>query len=138
MHAKALALPFEVTLEAVVIQARLADGDDFRMVRQVDQLLHGRLRGVLVVGMHTDRGEDMGILLGQREHLRKVRQVDRHAQGMRDLVLGHLGQHLGHAGGQFRKIDVAVGIDKHPAIVREAPGRSTGATVAVKPRACPE
>ena len=59
----------------------------------------------------------MGILLGKGQDLGEIRQVDRHAQRMGHLVVGHLGQDLGHPGGKFGKIDVAVGVDVHPGIV---------------------
>ena len=118
VDAEALALPFQVAFETVIVQAGFADGDDLRVVGQLDQLLHGRLRRVFIVGVDADRGEDVGMLLCQGEHLREVRQVDRHAQRVRHLVLGHLGQDFGHAGCQFREIDVAMGIDIHPTIVK--------------------
>jgi hypothetical protein len=47
---------------------------------------------------------------------------------MGDLVVGHLGQDLGHASGQLGEIDVAMGIDIHAAIVTDtSPDSSPGA-----------
>jgi hypothetical protein len=71
--------------------------------------------------MHADRGVDVRILVRQRQHLREVRQVDRHAQRMGDFVVRHLRQDVRHASGQLREIDMAVRIDIHAAIVPYLP-----------------
>jgi hypothetical protein len=51
---------------------------------------------------------------------------------MGDLVIGHLGQDFRHASGQLGKIDMAVGIDIHAAIVTDtfqaAPARNVATT----------
>jgi len=55
----------------------------------------------------------MRVLLGQRQHLRKFRQIDRYAQGVADLIFCHLAEDIRQAGHQFRKIDMAMGVDIH-------------------------
>jgi hypothetical protein len=90
---------------------------------------------VFVVGVHADRGVDVRDIARPARAPGKVRQVDRDAQRVRDLVLGHLGQDLGHARGELGEIDVAVGIDVHPGIVQD--GRAGGVTRRARQRRSP-
>ena len=54
VHAKALALPFEITFEPVIIQSGLANGDDARMLCQCHQIGDTGLLGFFIIRMDTD------------------------------------------------------------------------------------
>jgi len=76
------------------------------MVCQAHQVFHARFRRVGIIRVHADGGIYVRVLFGQGQDLRKIRQVDRHAQRVGDLIVGHGGQHFRQFFSQFRKIDV--------------------------------
>src|SRR3990172_184879 len=59
VRTKARSLPLELALLAIVIQSGLADGNDFRVLRALDQIL-GPGTGIPgLIGMHADRSEKL-------------------------------------------------------------------------------
>ena len=62
----------------------------------------------------------MRVLLRNGQNIGKIRQVAGNAQGMGHLVFFHLAEDFRHPRSKFGKIDVAVRIDIHGAIVRAA------------------
>src|SRR6266487_4951909 len=67
MGAKALALPLEVAAHAVVIEAGLADRDNPRMARKLDQPRRIHRGAVLVVRMHAHAREKIVVGLGKTQ-----------------------------------------------------------------------
>ena len=112
MRAKALALPFHIVdraaFETVVVEARLADCDHLRVLRQLDELSDARLAHIFMVRMHADRRVDIVVPRGDIEHRRQRFEIDRDAQRVRDRVLAHLVEHLRQAVGKSFEIDMAV------------------------------
>ena len=113
VRAKARPLPLEVAGQPVVVEAGLANRDDLGPRRQRDQVVHRRLRRVLVIGMHADRRVQIGVRHRQRVDGGPVGQVDADAQRMRDPRLLHGAKQRGQLGGKLGEIEVAVRIDEH-------------------------
>src|SRR5204863_7519923 len=113
MRAKARALPFEVALETIVVEASLADGDNLRLARFGDQQLESRLGSIGVIAMHADARVEIGVPDGARMHARPGVHLDADAKRMRHGVRAHCLQHLRQLVGELRKIEMTVGIDEH-------------------------
>ncbi|MNS84018.1 hypothetical protein D3C72_1178270 [compost metagenome] len=117
MGAEALALPFHVgdaaAIEPVVVEPGLAGAHHARMRGQCQQALERGVLALLIVRVHAHRGVQVRMLLGQRQHAREVLQRHRDAQRMGDLVGLHVLEQLRQPLGQFREIDMAVGINEH-------------------------
>jgi len=113
MRAKTFALPVEVTRQPVIVEAGLADGDDLRFRGPRNQHVHGRLRGVLVIGMHADGGVQVVVVARECVHERPCVHLHGNAQRMRDAVVAHRLQHLREIVPQLGKVKVTVGIDEH-------------------------
>lgn len=86
--AKTLALPLGPILVPVVVQPGLANGDHLVMVRQRDEACHVGVFALGVLGMHANRGEHVGVTLGQRQHAWQLLDADTDAHGVRDLRRG--------------------------------------------------
>ena len=112
MGAKALALPFQITLETVVIEPGFTDRDDFRVVGQANQGIYIRLLAILRIGMNPDRSVQVGEAPGQGEGSRKPLKRNASNQcpaypvglhGRHEFLLPTL---------KVREIEVAVRIDQ--------------------------
>jgi hypothetical protein len=131
MDPKAFALPAHVVLDgaavqAVVVEPGLADADHARVGGQLHQFLEARLAHALVVGVHADRGPQLGVLLGQRQHLRELLQRGADADGLRHLRRAHLRQQFGELLPELGKAEVAMRVDEHPPqVVRSSASAST-------------
>ena len=55
----------------------------------------------------------MGMALGKSKHTREVLELDTDAQRGTDIIVCHGGEHFILARGKVRKIEMAVGINKH-------------------------
>ena len=111
--AETRALPFRAVLVPVVVEARLADGDDLGMRGQAHQFVDIRIGALVVFGMDTDAGEDLCMGLGEREDLRQVFDIDADAERAADVLRTHLGEDLRQIVDEGGEIEVAVGIDEH-------------------------
>ena len=60
-------LPFQITGQAVVIEPGFADGNDFRVRRPSDKLVHGWFGDIRIIRVHANRGVQMLVRLGQRD-----------------------------------------------------------------------
>src|SRR5437773_10501552 len=109
--AKALALPRGITAQAVVIEPGLADRDDPRVARELNQLRRIHRGAILVVRMHANGREEIIVSLGERQDLWKPCEVDADAQRVRHAIRAHLLPHLLHLALEFRKIQMTVRID---------------------------
>ena len=98
---KRLRLPFHVghraALEAVVIQAGLANAHHFGKLGAVQQVLQGGFLNTLVVRVHANRGPEVVEPGGQGMNLRELFQRGADAQGAVNLCLCHLGTNLDRA-----------------------------------------
>ena len=52
--AEAFPLPFQIALQAEIIQTGFTDGDDFGMIGQFGDLLGGRFDLIFIIRMNTD------------------------------------------------------------------------------------
>ena len=112
VRAKALALPLEIAFEPVVVEPGLADRDDLRVRRELDERLR-RDHGMLgIVGMRADGGVEIGVTLRERPHLREILERDRDAQRVRDAVLRHVRERARDICRELRKIEMTVRIDE--------------------------
>ena len=114
--AKALVLPGQIPLAAVIVQAGLADGDVARVSRQGDQLVRLGFLAVGLVGVDTHRDRDLGIRVHQGAHFGVMLQIDGHAEH----VPHPAGQGRGHEGGEVLVIsleadtvEMAMGVHEH-------------------------
>ena len=78
MVTETVTLPFEIAREPKVIQACLADRNDFRMLGQSYQLIYGDLAFVFIIRMHADRRVDSVIGFRYCQDLREFRESDRY------------------------------------------------------------
>ena len=62
-----IALPGQIAFEPIVIQPRLANRNDLRMIGQCQQFLDGGVVAIAFVGMQADRRPDCLVLLGYRQ-----------------------------------------------------------------------
>lgn len=72
VRTKAVTLPIERLLQAEVIESRFADGNHLRVVGQGDEAVDRWLLAILRVGMHSDGGDDVTVLLGYGQHSGKL------------------------------------------------------------------
>ena len=139
VHAKAVALPAavfgRVAFGAVVVQPGLADGDDSRVVGKCEQAGDIGFAAAGVVRVYAHRRIQVRVLLGQRAHAREVLEGDRHTQRAIDAVIPHPGEHTLEALGEFREIEVTVGVDVHAGrpVAKCAAAHSTGASTVLRP-----
>ena len=118
VRAEAIALPLRVAFDAIVVEARLPDGDHLLAGGHGEELVQGGLAIVAAfVGMHSRGAPEIGLRTGDVPHSgeRRERRADRERVG--DAVLAHARHHAGEIGTQLREIQVAVGVDEHPAIL---------------------
>jgi len=94
--AKTLALPLGHVLVPIVVEPRLADRDDARMLHQLDDVFATRLAPALHFGMDADRRQDVRPLLGQGKDARQVLKRHADANGTADTVARHGGDDLAH------------------------------------------
>ena len=96
-----------------VVEPGLADRDHAWQRREVEQPLDGGCVTGWLVRMNADRRVEVRVRARQRMHARKVFQVHRHAERMRDTGLAHPGQHALSVGGKCGIVEMAVRIDVH-------------------------
>ncbi len=99
----------------VVVEPGLPDRDDLRMRPQAAELVPGVVGDVArVVGMDRDRGEDVGIGVGDRD--RRVVARERPAGADRDHAAdaggAGAGDHRVAVGRERRLVEVAMGVDQ--------------------------
>ena len=111
--AEALALPLEIAFEPVVVEPRLADGDDLRRGGHRDEVRDRGLRRVRVVRMHADGRVQVGVRVRDRDHCGHAGKFDADAQRVRDRVLAHRVEQRRQVGRELREIEVTVGVDEH-------------------------
>ena len=112
MDAKPLTLPAadlgRIAFCPVVVEPGLAGGNHFGLSRQSHERLDIRLERVGIVGMHADRGIEIGMGLCQRQHSRKVLERHRDAQGAIDRIDTHSVENRVDLGAEFGKVEVAM------------------------------
>ena len=111
VRAKPRALPFQRLLQAKIVEPGFADGNDLRVIGQRQKPIDRRLFGVLRVGMHADRGDDVGVLLRDSEHCRKLGQSRANVQCRDDFAVAHSLQHARQVLRELGKRQMAVRID---------------------------
>ncbi len=98
----------------VVVETRLADGHDLRVLREPDDLVCRDVELLVrVVGMRADRAIDVGVLLGDGQDLRKFTDAGRDGHHAGDACRAGTRDHAVEVGGEVGKIQVAVVIDEH-------------------------
>ena len=68
MRAKTRSLPLEISREPVIVEPCFTNGNNFRLARQLDQLLDRGFRRPLVIRMHADTRIDVCMLGGNAKH----------------------------------------------------------------------
>ncbi|GAB4180241.1 MAG: hypothetical protein Fur0039_24800 [Rhodocyclaceae bacterium] len=63
--------------------------------------------------MHTDRGVQRCVRLGQGPYGREILQIHCDAQRMADPRARHRVENLRNAAGELREVEMTVGIDEH-------------------------
>ena len=98
----------------VVVEAGLADGDDFRVFRHFNQRLGVNLRLLRrVMRMGADGAEHVGKTLGNGQNLCELAHPSRDGDHAADAGCARAGHHRVELGGKIGKIQMAVAIDKH-------------------------
>ena len=109
---KSLTLPAadlgRIAFGPVVVEPGLAGGNHLGLSRQSHERLDIRLERVGIVGVHADRGIEIGISLGQRQNSRKVLEGHRNAQGAIDPIEAHPVQDRIDLRAELREVEVAV------------------------------
>ncbi len=112
--AEALRLRFRRRVLVVIVEARFADGDDFRMLGEAHDV--GRLEVQLLVGvvrMRADRAVDIVEALGDGEHLIEAADARRDRHHGADACRASTRHHAVEIGGEVAEIQVAVVVDEH-------------------------
>ena len=132
MGAEPRPLPFQVPGQAIVVESGLADGDDLRPAGELAQAADRRLRRVFVVWVYADARIDVRVFRGDAQHAGEVGQIHADAQRVCHPFRRHRVEDGGELRRQFRKIDVAMGVDEHvrrEGIRADQPWGRSGASV---------
>jgi len=96
---------------------------------------------VLLVGMHPDRSEDIGVGLGQPDHLRQLLDRDADAQHVSDAGVAGVLQDLREVVAKLREVEVAVRVGerrRHHIVWVVCRGQLAGQQRSILLRAVPE
>ncbi|MPM97788.1 hypothetical protein SDC9_144965 [bioreactor metagenome] len=128
-----LALPLRLILVPIVIQPGFTDTNHLGMGGQCNEALNRRLLDLGRFRMNANRRIQIGLTLGERQHFRKIFQIDADADSSGNPILAHTLQNFGQPPGQVGKIQVAVRIDQHAVDQSVCVGREDCMTPPSKP-----
>ena len=104
MRGEALALGGAVGLVVIIIEPALADGDDARVRRRLDQRRGAEVgMGIGLVRVDADAGPHVGLALGHRDDLVPFALAGRDVEEAADAARAGVGEHLVLALGEARR-----------------------------------
>ena len=117
MVAKTLTLPFHIgdgaPFKTVIVQARLTNADHSGELGEFDEFFDRGLLHPFAIWMHAYRRPEVVELHSQTMHLWEFFKLGADDQSPIDLRLRHGGTNGIHVLGQFREIQMAMGICEH-------------------------
>ena len=108
---EAAVLPCQIAFAPVIIQARFAYADDFRVFCRFNHFSDGKFFGFLAVGVNAYGAVNLFIGLGNVEDFGKTLFAYADGKRLLDALFFHVGEHFRQAVAQAFEIEVAVRIN---------------------------